>query len=135
MTHHIPSMQLIARQIRMRIIETSHKTHTPHLGSCLSCVDLLVVLYFSILRVDAKNPRSPERDRFILSKGHGAPALFQVLARKGFYHYVDLIVLVKMEVFLGSIHPHLITWKELRQQPDRLAMDCRLGWGWPLQRA
>lgn len=85
MTHHIPSMQLIARQIRMRIIETSHKTHTPHLGSCLSCVDLLVALYFAILRVDAKNPRSPERDRFILSKGHGAPALFQVLAMKGFY--------------------------------------------------
>jgi len=74
-----------ARLLRARIIENSHKTGTPHLGSCLSCVDVLAALYFAVLRVDPAAPRNPGRDRFILSKGHGAPALFQVLAMKGYY--------------------------------------------------
>jgi len=69
----------------MRVIETSHKTNTPHLGSCLSCVDMLIAAYFHSLRLDAARPRDPDRDRFILSKGHGAAALFQVLAIRGFY--------------------------------------------------
>lgn len=79
------ALQNIARQLRYRIVETSHRSGTPHLGSCLSCVDILVAVYFSILRIDPTAPRAAARDRFILSKGHGAPALFQVLAMKGFY--------------------------------------------------
>ncbi|MBI4694030.1 MAG: transketolase [Gammaproteobacteria bacterium] len=75
----------LAAEIRARIIETSHKTQTPHLGSCLSCVDILVAIYYGVLRIDPAQPRAADRDRFILSKGHGAPALFQVLALKGFY--------------------------------------------------
>lgn len=71
--------------LRARIIETSHKAGIPHLGSCLSCVDILTALYFSVLRIDPANPRAPDRDRFILSKGHAAPAIFQVLAMRGFY--------------------------------------------------
>ena len=82
---HSEDLELIARKLRGRIIETSHKAEIPHLGSCLSCVDILIVMYFSILRIDVTNPRAQERDRFILSKGHGAPALFQVLAARGFY--------------------------------------------------
>ena len=78
-------LQEIASIARSRIILNSHKTGTPHLGSCLSCVDILVALYFSKLRINPKDHRSPVRDRFILSKGHGAPALFQILAMRGFY--------------------------------------------------
>jgi transketolase len=74
-----------ARLLRARIIETSHKASIPHLGSCLSCIDILTVLYFSVLRIDSAKPQDENRDRFILSKGHGAPALFQVLAMRGFY--------------------------------------------------
>jgi transketolase len=79
------ALGLIASQLRARIIETSSKTGTPHLGSCLSCVDLLTVLYYAVLRIDPSKPRAPARDRFILSKGHAAPALFQILAMRGFY--------------------------------------------------
>lgn len=75
----------IARDMRAAIVENSHRTQTPHLGSCLSCVDILVAAYFHALRIDPGQPRDPGRDRFILSKGHGAPALFHVLAQKGFY--------------------------------------------------
>lgn len=85
MTTDIATIEATARELRARIIETSSKTGTPHLGSCLSCVDILTVLYLAVLKVDPANPRSPTRDRFILSKGHGAPALFQVLAKCGFY--------------------------------------------------
>ncbi len=78
-------IQDLARTLRARIIETSHKSGMPHLGSCLSCVDILAALYFAQLRIDTASPRWANRDRFILSKGHGAPALFQVLAMRGFY--------------------------------------------------
>ena len=78
-------LEKLARSIRARIIENSSLTKTPHLGSCLSCVDVLVAMYWRILRIDPANPRASDRDRFILSKGHGAPALFQVLALKGFF--------------------------------------------------
>jgi transketolase len=81
----ISKLQGIARTIRARIIETSHRTNTPHLGSCLSCVDILIAAYFHSLRLDPTKPRDPDRDRFILSKGHGAAALFQVLGLRGFY--------------------------------------------------
>jgi transketolase len=83
--HTIADIEARARVLRARIIETSHKTSTPHLGSCLSCVDILAAMYFSALRIDAAAPQAPARDRFILSKGHGAAALFQVLAMRGFY--------------------------------------------------
>lgn len=81
----IDELKKQAQIIRSRIIETSHKAEIPHLGSCLSCVDILTVLYFAVLNIDVNNPRLHERDRFILSKGHGAPALFQVLAMRGFF--------------------------------------------------
>jgi len=81
----IEQLERMAAMLRARIIENSHKTKTPHLGSCLSCVDILVALYFGTLRISPEDPRAPTRDRFILSKGHGAPALFHVLAEKGFY--------------------------------------------------
>tara|TARA_B110000263_G_scaffold250118_1_gene270636 strand:- start:2546 stop:3364 length:819 start_codon:yes stop_codon:yes gene_type:complete len=70
---------------RSRIIMNSHKTNTPHLGSCLSCVDILIALYFSKLKINLNDINSLSRDRFILSKGHGAAALFQILAMRGFY--------------------------------------------------
>jgi transketolase len=85
LTTDISQLESIARTLRARIIETSSQTGTPHLGSCLSCVDLLTAVYFAVLRIDPAAPRSPDRDRFILSKGHGAPALFQTLALRGFY--------------------------------------------------
>lgn len=75
----------LAAEARARTVLTSHRTGTPHLASCLSCVDILTAAYFHALRIDPACPSDADRDRFILSKGHGAPALFQVLAMRGFY--------------------------------------------------
>ncbi len=63
----------------------SHQAGTPHLGSALSCVDILVAAYWTALRLDPAQPRHPQRDRFILSKGHAASALYAVLAARGFF--------------------------------------------------
>ena len=78
-------LEATALTLRRRLVTTSAEARIPHLGSCLSCVELLVQLYWQELRVDPANPEDPERDRFLLSKGHGAPILFQVLAERGFF--------------------------------------------------
>tara|TARA_B100000886_G_scaffold339314_1_gene304415 strand:+ start:3314 stop:4144 length:831 start_codon:yes stop_codon:yes gene_type:complete len=75
----------ISRELRKRIIKTSYEAKIPHIGSCLSCIELLVFLYWKELNIDPTNSEAINRDRFILSKGHGAPALFQVLGLKGFF--------------------------------------------------
>ena len=78
-------LQKIADQLRFRIIEMSHWSDSAHLGSCLSCVDILTSLYYNVLNVNPTSHRSEDRDIFILSKGHAAMGLYAVLAQKGFF--------------------------------------------------
>ena len=66
----------ICKKLRKRVIETSYRAKIPHVGSCLSCMELLVYLYWVEMKIDPANPEDPLRDRFILSKGHGAPSSF-----------------------------------------------------------
>ena len=80
-----PEMEQLSRQIRAEIIETAHKTDAMHLGGCLSCVDILVALYFGCMSVRPEDANWSDRDRFILSKGHAALALYTVLAHRGFF--------------------------------------------------
>jgi transketolase len=82
---HHDALPSIAQQIRRRVIELSHQAGTPHLGSSLSCIDILVAAYWTALRIDPRHPRDPSRDRFILSKGHAALALYVALAQRGFF--------------------------------------------------
>jgi transketolase len=74
-----------ARAIRLHTLRMICAAKSSHAGSCLSMADLLAVLYGRVLRVDAARPDWPERDRFILSKGHAAAALYAALAEKGFF--------------------------------------------------
>src|SRR5438270_5939778 len=85
-TRELAELEAIARRIRGKVIELSHKAGTPHLGSSLSCVDILVAAYWGgVLAVDPERPADAERDRFILSKGHAATALYATLAYRGFF--------------------------------------------------
>lgn len=86
----IAKLENIAKILRGRIIETSSSAKIPHLGSCLSCIDILTALYFDEMSLEPAKPDNPNRDRFILSKGHGAPALFQVLAERGYFPVKEL---------------------------------------------
>ena len=66
----------LARKIRFELVKMSHSAETAHLGGALSCVDILVAAYWHSLRIDPARPTDPERDRFILSKGHAVSALY-----------------------------------------------------------
>ena len=74
----------IAKKARKKILNMIYQTNSPHIGSSFSIVEILVALYFKILSVSPKSPEAENRDRFILSKGHGCPALYAVLSLKGF---------------------------------------------------
>lgn len=74
-----------SKEIRKNILKMAFEAQEGHIGSALSCVDILTILYFKILNVDPKNPLNENRDRFVFSKGHAAAALYAVLAKKGFF--------------------------------------------------
>ena len=82
-----PTEQLanLAAQLRYQVVQMSHRSAAPHLGSSLSCIDIMVAAYWSALRIDPATPAHMGRDRFILSKGHAAPALYTALAARGFF--------------------------------------------------
>lgn len=83
-------LRKIAAEIRLRIIRMSQSGHAAHLASSLSCADLVVAAYFNFLRLSAEAPDDPNRDRFILSKGHAISTLYATLAKKGFFPW-DLL--------------------------------------------
>ena len=74
-----------ACKVRMGIIEGVHSAKSGHPGGSLSCADILTYLYFNKMNIDPNNPKMENRDRFVLSKGHAAPALYSVLANRGYF--------------------------------------------------
>ena len=80
----INNLDNIARIVRGDLVKLSNSARTPHLGSSLSCVDILVALYWNVLNLTPENPDATNRDRFILSKGHAATTFYAVLNRRGY---------------------------------------------------
>ena len=99
-------LQSYATKIRMGIIESTYGAKAGHPGGSLSSADLFAYLYFNEMRVDPKNPKDENRDRFVLSKGHTAPGLYSALALRGYFPVEDL----KTLRHIGSIlqgHPDM----------------------------
>ena len=86
----IKQMEITATKVRMGIIEGVYNAKSGHPGGSLSIADTLTYLYFAKMNVDPNNPLMPERDRLVLSKGHTAPALYSVLAQRGFFPAQEL---------------------------------------------
>lgn len=82
--HKIDKLCGISRELRKDVVKMSYQASSSHVGSALSIIDILTVLYFEILNINIKNYKDISRDKFILSKGHASSALYAVLARKGF---------------------------------------------------
>ncbi len=82
-------LAITATKARMLALDMVHTAASGHIGGSLSSLDALTVLYFNKLRVDPQNPHDPERDRFVLSKGHCSPALYATLALRGFFPVED----------------------------------------------
>ncbi|MFA5032989.1 MAG: transketolase [bacterium] len=74
-----------AKEIRIDIIRMLEKSGSGHPGGSLSCVEIVVALYFKVMQYDPKNPKLPSRDRFVLSKGHGVPTVYAVLSKLGYF--------------------------------------------------
>ena len=86
-------LQKMANEVRKGIVTGVHAAKTGHPGGSLSAADLFTYLYFEEMNVDPKNPQDPDRDRFVLSKGHTAPGLYATLAHKGYFPVEDLLTL------------------------------------------
>ena len=94
----------MANEIRKGIITGVHSAKCGHPGGSLSAADIFTYLYFEEMNIDPKNPDMPERDRFVLSKGHNAPGLYSTLAHRGYFPVEDLTTLRHLGSYLQG-HP------------------------------
>ncbi len=99
-------LKIIANRIRKDALTAVYNAASGHPGGSLSIADLLSVLYFEEMRIDPKNPHDPNRDRFVLSKGHCAPALYGALAERGFFPVSDCATFRKAGSYLQG-HPDM----------------------------
>lgn len=96
----------MANEIRKGIVTAVHSAKAGHPGGSLSAADIFAYLYFEELNIDPANPDKPDRDRFVLSKGHTAPGLYSTLAHRGFFPVEDLVTLRKLGSYLQG-HPSM----------------------------
>ena len=96
----------MANEIRKGIVTAVHSAKAGHPGGSLSAADIFTYLYFEEMNVDPANPKDPNRDRFVLSKGHTAPGLYSTLAHRGYFPVEDLTTLRKLGSYLQG-HPCL----------------------------
>ena len=83
-------LKMTATRVRMGVVEATHAAKSGHPGGSLSAADALTYLYFKEMQINPESPKDPDRDRLVLSKGHAAPALYSVLAERGFFPVEDL---------------------------------------------
>lgn len=102
----IQKLKEVARTIREDIVEMIYHAGSGHPGGALSCVEIITALYFHVMQIDPENPAWQERDRFVLSKGHACPALYAVLAERGYFPKSDLRTLRKTDSHLQG-HPDM----------------------------
>jgi len=93
----VEELQEKAKTLRRHIIRMIAASQSGHPGGSLSAVEIITSLYFNVLRHDPKNPQWPDRDRFVLSKGHAAPVLYAALAESGYFPVDELYTLRKMD--------------------------------------
>ncbi|MBD5520876.1 MAG: transketolase [Lachnospiraceae bacterium] len=97
-------LQKTANEVRKGIVTAVHGAKAGHPGGSLSAADIFTYLYFEEMNIDPKNPKDPDRDRFVLSKGHTAPGLYSVLANRGYFPVEDLPTLRHLGSYLQG-HP------------------------------
>ena len=119
----------LTKQIRADIVRSTTAAASGHPSSSLSMVEILTVLYFGgVLRYDTDTPRDPDRDRFILSKGHGAPGLYAVLAEAGYFPREDLMTLRKLGSPLEG-HPNMCRVPGVEASTGSLGQGLSIGVG------
>ena len=103
----VHELAVTAAKGRLLGMDMVHTAASGHIGGALSAMDILTVLYFHEMKVDPREPKSPDRDRFVLSKGHCTPALYSVLALRGFFPVEELKLFRSIEGHLSG-HPDMV---------------------------
>ncbi len=98
----LKALRLAAAKSRLLAVDAVHEAASGHPGGSLSCLDMLTALYFHEMNIDPANPKDPDRDRFVLSKGHCTPALYPTLALRGFFPLEDLKLFRSIEGHLSG---------------------------------
>lgn len=130
-SEEIKKYKNIAKDIRKDILRMLFETKSSHIGSCFSMVEILTALYFKILKINPENSGDPDRDRFILSKGHGVPALYPTLAKRGFMDKKTLEGFSKDGGTLGQ-HPDRDIYKGIEVTSGSLGHGLSIGAGMAL---
>jgi transketolase len=103
----VSELRQIAKEIRRKSLEIIHRAGSGHPGGSLSAADIMTALYFGVMRYDPKNPKDPNRDRFVMSKGHATGVFYSVLSRAGYFADEDLVSYRTINSKLNlSGHPH-----------------------------
>jgi transketolase len=103
----VSELRQIAKEIRRKSLEIIHRAGSGHPGGSLSAADIMTALYFGVMRYDSKNPKDPNRDRFVMSKGHATGVFYSVLSRAGYFADEDLVSYRRVNSKLNlSGHPH-----------------------------
>ncbi len=122
MTHQTQELDSIVHELRCLALQAIHTAGSGHAGGSLSAADIIAALYFSALNIDPQRPDWPDRDRLVLSKGHGCPILYAALARRGYFPIDELWTLRKMG---GRLQGH----PDMRKTPGIDATTGSLGQG------
>lgn len=102
----ICELSIIANKVRKNALTAVYSAQSGHPGGSLSIAEALTYLYFEVMNIDPKNPKNPDRDRFVLSKGHTAPALYSALALRGYFPVEDIKTFRKIDSYLQG-HPDM----------------------------
>lgn len=107
MQNTINNLKITAAKARLLAIDAVHNAKSGHPGGSMSCIDALTTLYFKEMKIDPKNPKWEDRDRFVLSKGHCTPALYSVLALRGYYPTEQLKLFRSINGHMSG-HPDMV---------------------------
>lgn len=102
----ICELSIIANKVRKNALTAVYSAKSGHPGGSLSIAEILTLLYFEVMNIDPKNPKNPDRDRFVLSKGHTAPALYSTLALRGYFPIEDIKTFRRIDSYLQG-HPDM----------------------------
>src|SRR5437016_5559030 len=127
----ITALERVAAQVRADCVRAVHHAKGGHLGGPLSCADILVALYFRVLHIRPDDPRWPERDRFIMSKGHSAIGLYATLAARGYFPRRELLTFDAIDSRLQG-HPDMTRLPGLDMSTGSLGQGLSPGAGMAL---
>ena len=124
-------LEIMATKARLLGLDAVHTAASGHIGGSLSAMDILTTLYFNVMQVDPANPQDPDRDRFVLSKGHCTPALYPVLSLRGFFPQEDLKLFRSIKGHYSG-HPDMRHVKGVDMSTGSLGQGLSIGLGMAL---